>query len=129
MSDVTLEELLALIDAGEATVLDVRSAAEYAGEAGYPCDARQGHIPGARNLDVGELTARSAEQVRALVGLPEGALIVAYCHSGARSDRAAAMLRDAGYDARNYVGSWHEWSARAELPAETEFVADSHQPA
>ena len=119
MSNVTLDELLALIDAGEATVLDVRSAAEYSGEAGYPCDARQGHIPGARNLDVGELTARSAEQVRALVGLPEGALIVAYCHSGARSGRAAAMLRDAGYDARNYVGSWHEWSARADLPADT----------
>lgn len=118
MSVVTLDELRALMDAGAVTVLDVRSAAEYAGEAGYPCDARQGHIPGARNLDVGELVARRPEEIRALVGEPEGALIVAYCHSGSRSGRAVEMLRAAGYDARNYRGSWHEWSSRPELPAE-----------
>ena len=115
MSVVTLDELRALLDEGAVTLLDVRSAAEYAGEAGYPCDPRQGHIPGAGHLDVGELTARSAEQVRDLVGAPEGSLVVAYCHSGGRSERAAATLRDAGYDARNYVGSWHEWSSRPDL--------------
>jgi 3-mercaptopyruvate sulfurtransferase SseA len=27
-------------------------------------------------------------------------------------------LRRFGYDARNYTGSWHEWS-RTELPLET----------
>jgi thiosulfate/3-mercaptopyruvate sulfurtransferase len=115
MSVVTLDELRALLDEGAVTLLDVRSAAEYAGEAGYPCDPRQGHIPGARNLDVGELTARSAEDIRALVGEPAGTLVVAYCHSGGRSARAAEMLRAAGYDARNYVGSWHEWSSRPDL--------------
>ena len=119
MSDVTLDELLALRERDDVTILDVRSATEYAGEGGYPCDPRQGHIPGARNLDVGELTARSAEQVRELVGLPEGASIVAYCHSGARSGRAVEMLRAAGYDARNYPGSWHEWSSRGDLPVAT----------
>jgi 3-mercaptopyruvate sulfurtransferase SseA len=29
------------------------------------------------------------------------------------------VLRAAGYDARNYVGSWHEWSRDDSLPAET----------
>lgn len=118
MSVVTLAELRALMEEGGVTLLDVRSEAEYTGAAGYPCDPRQGHIPGARNLDVGELTARGAEEIRALVGEPEGALVVAYCHSGARSGRAAEMLRAAGYDARNYAGSWHEWSSLPELPAE-----------
>lgn len=118
MSVVTLDELRALMDEGDLTLLDVRSEAEYTGEGGYPCDPRQGHIPGARNLDVGELTARSADEIRALVGEPEGALIVAYCHSGGRSGRAAEMLRAAGYDARNYAGSWHEWSSRPELRTE-----------
>jgi len=48
----------------------------------------------------------------------EGAEVVAYCHSGSRSAMAVQVLAAAGYDARNYVGSWHEWSRHAELPAE-----------
>ena len=31
---------------------------------------------------------------------------------------AVIALRSAGYDARNYFGSWHEWSRHAELPME-----------
>jgi thiosulfate/3-mercaptopyruvate sulfurtransferase len=60
----------------------------------------------------------SPEEIRALVGLPEGAEIVAYCHSGSRSAVAAMALRAAGYRARNYPGSWHEWSRHDELPFE-----------
>ena len=56
--------------------------------------------------------------MRVLVGLPEGAEIVAYCHSGSRSAFAAQVLRDAGYAARNYEGSWHEWARDPDLPAE-----------
>jgi 3-mercaptopyruvate sulfurtransferase SseA len=29
------------------------------------------------------------------------------------------VLREAGYAARNYVGSWHEWSRVEDLPGET----------
>ena len=116
--DVTLDELAARLCDGSLTVLDVRGSDEYAGERGYPCDPRQGHLPGARNVPVDELVAVSPEQVRQRVGLPEGAEIVCYCHSGQRSALAAEALCDAGYSARNYVGSWHEWSRRPELPAE-----------
>jgi thiosulfate/3-mercaptopyruvate sulfurtransferase len=56
--------------------------------------------------------------VRELVGLPEGAEVVAYCHSGARSAMAVQVLQAAGYEARNYAGSWAEWSRDATLPAE-----------
>jgi 3-mercaptopyruvate sulfurtransferase SseA len=35
---------------------------------------------------------------------------VAYCHVGSRSGFAVQLLEDAGYGARNYLGSWHEWS-------------------
>ena len=58
------------------------------------------------------------ERIRTLVGAPEGAEVVAYCHSGSRSALATFALRSAGYDARNYAGSWHEWSRYPELPLE-----------
>ncbi len=60
----------------------------------------------------------SRRQVRELVGLPEGAEIVAYCHSGSRSAAPPSRSAPAGYKARNYAGSWHEWSRHPELPAE-----------
>ena len=45
--------------------------------------------------------------------------MIAYCHSGSRSAMAVHVLTEAGYEARNYVGSWHEWSRSVELPVET----------
>jgi thiosulfate/3-mercaptopyruvate sulfurtransferase len=119
----TMDELRSRLRDPELTILDVRRQEEYTGRSGYPCDPRQGHIPGSRLLEVSVLFARPGapkppEEIRALVGLPEGAAIVAYCHSGSRSALAAVALRSAGYDARNYPGSWHEWSRHPELPAE-----------
>ena len=108
--EVTLDELRARLAGDAPALLDVRSEAEFSGAAGYPCDPRQGSIPGARHLDYRELLGRTPEQVRELVGLAAGAEIVCYCHSGQRSAVAAGALRAAGYDARNYAGSWHEWS-------------------
>ena len=119
----TVEELRRRLDDPELTILDVRREEEFTGKGGYPCDPRQGHIPGARHLEVGALfagpgTPRSAEEIRLLAGLAEGAEVVAYCHSGSRSALAAMALRSAGYRARNYPGSWHEWSRHADLPME-----------
>ena len=107
----------------ELTVLDVRTLEEYTGKRGNRCDPRQGHIPGAKHLEVGLLFAgpgrpAPAARIRELVGRPEGAEVVAYCHSGSRSALATLALRSAGYDARNYAGSWHEWSRHGELPLE-----------
>ena len=108
---MSLDELRARLDDDGLTVLDVRTALEFEGTAGAHCDPRQGHIPGAVNLPLERILAcRSADVVRAAVGLPEGAEIVAYCHVGSRSGYAVQVLRGAGYRARNYVGSWHEWS-------------------
>jgi thiosulfate/3-mercaptopyruvate sulfurtransferase len=120
MADVTLAELRDRLDEEGLALLDVRSPHEFRGLAGAHCDPRQGHITGARNLPLEELLAcRCAEDVRVLVGLPVGSEVIAYCHSGNRSAFAVQVLRGAGYDARNYVGSWHEWSRDAGLPGET----------
>jgi thiosulfate/3-mercaptopyruvate sulfurtransferase len=116
--DVTRDELAARLDEPGLTLLDVRTPEEYRGEAGYPSDPRQGHIPGARNVELAELLGAGADRTRQLVGLPEGAEVIAYCHGGSRSALAVELLRAAGYDARNYAGSWAEWSRDATLPAE-----------
>jgi thiosulfate/3-mercaptopyruvate sulfurtransferase len=119
----TRQELTGRLGDESLTLLDVRTPDEFSGRRGSQCDPRQGHIPGARNLEVGELyeapgQPAAPEHIRELVGLPEGAEVVAYCHSGSRSALATLALRSAGYDARNYAGSWHEWSRHAELPLE-----------
>jgi thiosulfate/3-mercaptopyruvate sulfurtransferase len=116
---VTLEEVARRLGEDGFVVLDVRSGREYTGEAVAPCDPRPGRIPGARHLDVSELLGLTAEQIRAQLGAPEGQEVVTYCHSGSRSELAAQILRAAGYEARNYHGSWHEWSRDESLPAET----------
>jgi thiosulfate/3-mercaptopyruvate sulfurtransferase len=119
----TRDELARRLDDPSLVLLDVRTPEEFSGRSGYPCDQRQGHIPGARRVGMEELFAapgrpRPPEEVRAVVGAPEGAEVVAYCHSGSRSALANLALRTAGYRARNYAGSWHEWSRHPELPLE-----------
>jgi thiosulfate/3-mercaptopyruvate sulfurtransferase len=117
----TRQELASRLDDPSLLILDVRREDEYTGRGGSACDPRQGHIPGARRLQVDELFGRDgspkpAEEIRSLVGDTQE--IVAYCHSGSRSALATLALRSAGYDARNYAGSWHEWSRHSDLPME-----------
>jgi thiosulfate/3-mercaptopyruvate sulfurtransferase len=119
----TRDELARRLDDPDLTLLDNRTEEEFHGQGGYPCDPRQGHIPGARRLEHTDLfdgpgRPRSAAEIHALLGVPEGGEIVTYCHSGSRSALAALALRASGYRARNYPGSWHEWSRHPELPLE-----------
>jgi len=121
----TRDEVMRRLGDAQLTLLDIRTDPEFSGAGGYPCDPRQGHIPGARRLEVEELfdgpgQPATPERVRELVGLPQGAEVIAYCHSGSRSALAALALRAAGYRARNYPGSWHEWSRHEELPMESD---------
>jgi thiosulfate/3-mercaptopyruvate sulfurtransferase len=117
VSVIAVEELAARL--GEVAVVDVRTSHEYDGSLGKPCDPRQGHIPGARNLDVYRLMEMTPDDVHAELRLAAGAEVVAYCHSGGRSAIATQVLRALGYDARNYEGSWHEWSRHEDLPIES----------
>ena len=118
---MTGDELARRLAEGSVAVLDVRSEAEFRGEAGYPCDPRQGHIPGAVHLEwtdlfAGEGRPHDAETIRRMLaarGIDPADELVTYCHSGQRSELAAAALRSAGFErVANYEGSWHEWSRR-----------------
>jgi thiosulfate/3-mercaptopyruvate sulfurtransferase len=118
---VTADELALRLGERSVALLDVRSLAEYTGEAGYPCDPRQGHISGAVQLEWTDLFAGDGrpldrEAILALLrerGVGSGKDIVCYCHSGNRSQMAVVALRAAGFErVENYDGSWHEWSRR-----------------
>lgn len=81
---------LKAIKAQGATILDVRTAGEYAG----------GHIPGSINIPLDQLGAK-------LKQLPKDKPVIACCLSGGRSGSAVPLLRSEGYEAYNGGG----WSA------------------
>ncbi len=79
-------------------LLDVRQPDEY----------KEGHIPGAALIPLGELTRRADE-------LPRDREIICVCRSGNRSGSAARHLIAAGFTASNLTGGMIGWS-RAGLP-------------
>lgn len=84
-------ELKALLD-GKATVVDVRTPAEFAA----------GHHPRAKNIPVDEVQSRIAE-----FG-DKSKPVVVYCASGNRSGRAKQVLLAAGYKDVTNAGGYHD---------------------
>ncbi|HZI79690.1 MAG TPA: rhodanese-like domain-containing protein [Vicinamibacterales bacterium] len=113
----TADDVRAQAAGGGGAVLDARSAREY----------EAGHIPGARLLtwqdvfvDPRQQVFKSRDELVAMfraAGAAPGATAVTYCQIGLRSSALYFAARLAGLDARNYVGSWSDWTARG-LPVE-----------
>ena len=109
---------------GAMTILDARSPERYA--AGGPVDPRPGHIPGAVSAPAGAnlVDGRFREEADladhyAALGAT-GDDVVAYCGSGVTACADLLGRRLAGLpDAKLFVGSWSQWGADEELPAET----------
>ena len=115
------------IHSSTAVILDVRSHDEYSGKDTSQHCARSGRIPGAVWLEWTQLLENplSYRQVADLekrlkdVGATPEKEILVYCHQGNRSSNTYLALQLLGYPrVRNYVGSWHEWAARLDLPLE-----------
>ncbi|MDG4858613.1 FAD-dependent oxidoreductase [Streptomyces sp. T-3] len=81
------------LDDREASLVDVRTAAEHA----------RGAIPGSVNIPLDELRERAAE-------LPEGDLVV-HCQVGLRGHNAQRLLAGLGRDSLNLDGGYATWAA------------------
>lgn len=82
-------------------LLDVRTPQEFIND---------GHIPGAVNINVDELSQRLNE-------VPQDQPIVIYCRSGNRSVIATQILDQAGFNGLYDLGGILEWSAQG-LPVQ-----------
>jgi thiosulfate/3-mercaptopyruvate sulfurtransferase len=111
-------------DSRDVALVDCRSRTEYAGEQTVSGDP-PGHIPGAISLDWREfgdsqrLLKPDAETRRLLdaAGVKADASLITYCRSGPRAALGYLALRQAGYGARLFDGSFLQW-LQAGLPIE-----------
>ncbi len=105
LEPVDRRRLLARVQAGEVTVLDVRPAEEY----------RAAHIAGAVSVPLKELETELAR-------LPKDREIVAYCRGPycVLAPEAVKMLRSRGYRAAVLEDGVSEWRARGLPVAESE---------
>lgn len=107
-------------------LLDARAPERFRGET-EPIDPVAGHIPGARNLPIGDvLTAdgrfRSPSEIEAAfeaVGAGEEVPIAAYCGSGVTAAQLALAGALVGREVTVYPGSWSAWSNTPGRPVET----------
>ena len=128
------DQVLAMVNAGNIALVDVRSPAEFSGELLAPPAAPQegsqrgGHIPGASNIPWGQAvdedgTFKSADALRELYGgqgVDGTRETIAYCRIGERSSHTwFALTQLLGFEnVRNYDGSWTEWGSIVGAPIE-----------
>ena len=128
------DQVLAGVNAGSLSLVDVRSPQEFSGELLAPPNLPQegsqrgGHIPGAANIPWAQAanedgTFKSADELAALYGgkgIDGRRETVAYCRIGERSAHTWFVLTQLlGYgNVRNYDGSWTEWGSIVGAPIE-----------
>ena len=107
IAQATPAETAAMLERGDATVIDVRGQSEW----------EAGHLPGVPNIPVGYLTERLDE-------LPTDRPLVLHCQGGGRSSIAASVLRARGLtNVVNMAGGYGAWQqgglpvTRGEAPA------------
>lgn len=126
-----LDAVLAAMHDPTVTILDVRSAEEYAGERFWPSGGsqpggRSGHVPGAVRLPLESLahddgTFRAEPDLRRAVqslGIADDAAIITYCTVGGRASTAwFALTKILGRpDVRVFDGSWAQWGLTPSTP-------------
>ena len=99
--DIDVATAASLRGQPDVVTLDVRTPEEYA----------QGHIPGVVPIPLDQVPSRLAE-------IPKDKTVIVTCRSGNRSNQAAQLLRQRGYDnVHNMLGGITAWE-QAGYPVE-----------
>ncbi|QHG15002.1 sulfurtransferase [Nostoc sp. ATCC 53789] len=135
---VTTAEMLQAIDNPAIIKLDVRDRNEWLGLSSSPYNPdfcpRKGRIPNAVWLEWHHLmnseseipTFRSPDEIREIcqsVGITPESIVYIYCFKGSRAANTLIALEQVGISARNYFGSWNEWSRDFSLPIDSRVIS------
>ncbi len=107
-------------------LVDARTPERYRGEV-EPIDPVAGHVPGAVNVPMGDLTTdegrlRSPDELRARfadAGVDATTTVGSYCGSGVTAAHTALALHEIGIEAAVYAGSWSHWVTDPGRPVAT----------
>lgn len=124
---VSMEEVMARIDQSDSVVWDARAPEEFNGT--KVTAPRNGHIPGARNLNWLDLQdAENDLRLKPLpliekhleeLGISKDKRVITHCQTHHRSGLSYLVGKALGYDIQAYDGSWSEWGNAADTPIET----------
>lgn len=127
---VNTEAALKLLGQDDVVFVDVRSPAEFLGL--QMTAARNGHIPGAVNIDWSNNLAQATDMIK--VVRPDGELrdlyagagvtpekqVIVYCQSANRASETYMILKKLDYPRVSvYVPGWQEWGNRDDTPVDT----------
>ncbi|MBC1221831.1 sulfurtransferase [Nostoc sp. UCD121] len=135
---VTTAEMLQAIDNPAIIKLDVRDRNEWLGLSSSPYNPdfcpRKGRIPNAVWLEWHHLMNseseipmfRSPDEIREIcqsLGITSESVVYIYCFKGSRAANTLIALEQVGISARNYFGSWNEWSRDFSLPIDSRVIS------
>ncbi len=122
-SSIMETELSTMLAINKDVIIDGRPAAYYNGLKSHA--KRFGHIPsalnyaGIQNYDVNGSGMKSLAQLKKIYkNLPKDKKVILYCEDGADAALNFLVLKELGYDASVYDGSWLEWGNDFNLPIE-----------